>query len=60
LLKRFVSLPRLIQKSQAMLSIEYIHKKARYFRIELSVMVLAVIGAVIVLWQLTSWALPLK
>jgi len=43
-----------------MLSIEYTHKKARYFRIELSVMVLAAIGAVIVLWQLISWALPLK
>ena len=35
-----------------MLSIEYIHKRVRLFRIELSLMVVACLAVLIFLWQL--------
>jgi hypothetical protein len=35
-----------------MLSIEYVHKRVRLFRIELSLVVLACLGIVLMLWQL--------
>jgi hypothetical protein len=35
-----------------MLSIEYVHKRVRLFRIELSLVVLACLGIVLMAWQL--------
>jgi hypothetical protein len=35
-----------------MLSIEYVHKRARLFRIELSLVVLACLGIMLIVWQL--------
>lgn len=35
-----------------MLSIEYIHKRIRFFRIEFSLMVVACLAVLILLWQL--------
>jgi hypothetical protein len=35
-----------------MLSIEYVHKRVRLFRIELNLVVLACLGIVLMLWQL--------
>ena len=43
-----------------MLAIEYTHKKAYCFPIELSLIMDSFINIVIVLWQLVSWELPLK
>ena len=37
-----------------MLSIEYVHKRIRLFRIELSLLVLAVIAALLLLWRLLN------
>ena len=37
-----------------MLSIEYVHKRVRLFRIELSLIVLACFVALLFLWQLLS------
>jgi hypothetical protein len=36
----------------AMLSIEYVHKRVRLFRIELSLVALACLGMMLMLWQL--------
>jgi hypothetical protein len=35
-----------------MLSIEYVHKRARLFRIELSLVAVACLGMMLILWQL--------
>jgi hypothetical protein len=35
-----------------MLSIEYVHKRVRLFRIELSLVVFAFLGIMLMLWQL--------
>jgi hypothetical protein len=35
-----------------MLSIEYVHKRARLFRIELSLVAIACLGMMLILWQL--------
>ena len=37
-----------------MLSIEYIHKRMRLFRLELSLMIVACLAVLIFLWQLFS------
>jgi hypothetical protein len=37
-----------------MLSIEYTHKRAKVFRIELSLLVVGVLGVVFFLWQILS------
>jgi len=37
-----------------MLHIEYIHKRARLFRVELSLRVLAVLLVLILIWQILS------
>ena len=43
-----------------MLSIEYMNKRARLFRLELSPLVLAILGVLMVLWQLLSFLRILK
>ena len=35
-----------------MLSIEYVHKRVRLFRLELSLVVLACLGIILMVWQL--------
>jgi hypothetical protein len=35
-----------------MLSIEYVHKRVRLFRIELSLVAVACLGVMLILWQL--------
>ena len=37
-----------------MLSIEYIHKRAKLFRIELSLIAVAVLAAIFLLWQILN------
>jgi hypothetical protein len=37
-----------------MLSIEYIHKRAKLFRIELSLVVVAVLAVLILVWQILT------
>jgi hypothetical protein len=37
-----------------MLSIEYVHKRVRLFRIELSLVVLACLGIMLLIWQLLT------
>jgi len=41
-----------IGKGGAMLSIEYVHKRVRLFRIELSLMIVASLGLVFFVWQI--------
>jgi hypothetical protein len=38
-----------------MLCIEYINKRVRLFRLELSPLVLAILGVLILIWQLLSF-----
>ncbi len=37
-----------------MLSIEYVHKRSRLFRVELSLVVVAVLTVLMLLWQMLS------
>ena len=37
-----------------MLSIEYIHKRAKLFRVELSLVVLAMLAVLILVWQILT------
>ena len=43
-----------------MLSIEYMNKRARLFRLELSPLVLAILATLILVWQLLSFFRILK
>ena len=43
-----------------MLSIEYMNKRARLFRLELSPLVLAILGTLVLVWQLLSFLRILK
>lgn len=43
-----------------MLSIEYVNKRVRLFRIELSPLVLAILALVMLLWQLLSFLRMIK
>lgn len=43
-----------------MLSIEYVNKRVRLFRLELSPLILAVIGVLVVIWHLLSFLRILK
>jgi hypothetical protein len=43
-----------------MLSIEYVNKRARLFRLELSPLVLAILALIVLIWQLLSFLRILK
>lgn len=43
-----------------MLSIEYIHKRVKLFRIELSLLVVACLAVIILIWQILRVLLVLK
>ncbi|WP_269460007.1 hypothetical protein [Polynucleobacter necessarius] len=43
-----------------MLSIEYVHKRVKLFRIELSLLVVACVAVVILIWQILRVLMVLK
>ena len=43
-----------------MLSIEYVHKRMKIFRVELSVIAVAILGILILLWQILSFLKIIK